>query len=300
METKNSFYEKIIELIPSESLKRAIRDTGYRLSDLTLLSTLFYCAPDFDSRVEYLRLAREHFEGEVGEYAGRLLRAETDKHDAYFKDDPLAVFELHIKETPDSFGETYLCDSFDSAMKMIPLFYGEYGGEESDSTRYSVVKRRVFSNAPGRAFSEDYLGRADLLPGMILYSVDSCRHDAAEECSHLCFECDGICLCCGDVRYPLFTEDCDAVWYRGFDGAMHFGVVRVWDDAPANECYVIPLDSEWIRHHDFENVTYAHQHIPCPYVEKLAPDQLPEGMRDDYYAYMDWCRQTKHAEEFIS
>ena len=284
----DSMQEQIIDLIPSKSLKKAIRETGYRLSDIALLSTAYICAPDFNSRLEYLLLVRDSLVGEIRSFAERLIQAERQQQSLFFRNDAGAVIELHIKETPDAYEETYLCSSIESAMKMISMYYEEYGGSENTSSRYHFVKRRVFSAAAGQKFSEDSLGEAVFLPGEILYSVDMDGFCVRSNCSHLCFECDGYGIECQSVQYPYFTEDGDAVEYFEDSGKKRFGVVRQWTDAPANECYIIPLDCPEIRYHDFDNATFSHQHIPAPFVEKISPNQLPDEMREDYWALVNY------------
>lgn len=280
-----SLQDKVVNLIPSVSLRNAIKETGYHLSDITLLATVFNYAPNFDSRIEYLKLLYNSFSGEIKAYTARIIETQHKMLDEFVKSESGVVFELHIKDTPQSYDERYLCSSFEAAMKMIPLFYQEYGDEENSLSRYHIVKRRIFSASDGEEFSEDYIGEVTLLPGEIIYSVemDGCR---AEDCDGLCFDCSRYCVSGNDIEYPCFTNDGDAVKYCIEDGIEKFGVIQQWDDVPADECYIIPLDSMRIRYHDFENVFYAHEHIPSPLVEKISADTLPQKMQEDYLAYL--------------
>ena len=173
-------------------------------------------------------------------------------------------------------------------MKMIPMFYEKYGGKENASSRYHLVKRRVFSSAIGQEFSEDYLGEAVFLPNQILYSVKADGYYVDSNCSHFCDECDGYAIRCEVVHYPRFTENGDAVKYFDYDGKKQFGIVRQWAEAPTNECYIVPLDCPEIRYHDFDNATFSHQHISAPFVEKINPNQLPDEMREDYCAFVNY------------
>ena len=288
-----SLYDQVIELIPSNCLKCAIKENQFPLSDITLLSTAYRCAPDYETRLKYLELLRDQFTGKIKEYADSLITSERNMLKGFYEDYPDAIFELHIKESPNSYDEKYLCASIESALKIIPMFYKEYECTENELSRYKIVKRRVFSGADNELFSEDWLGDAVFLPGNILYSVDAEEYRLNDNCSHDCLECDG-CLDCNAGEYPCFTKNGDAVEFIDLlDLSKHFGVVLQNDNDPVNELYIIPLDSERIRYHDFENVFYAHEHCYAPFVEKISPDQLPEKIRKDYFAFLQFINDEK-------
>ena len=289
-----SLYDQVIELIPSNSLKSAIKENQFSLSDITLLSTAYRCAPDYETRLKYLEQLRDQFTGNIKQYCESIIVSEQKMLKGFYEDYPDAVFELHIKETPKSYDEKYLCTSIDSALKLIPMFYKEYDCNETDSARYKIVKRRVFSSADNEQFSEDWQGDAVFLPGNVLYSIDAEEYRLEENCSHDCFECDGCCLDSIAVEYPCFTMNGDAVEYIDLlDWSKHYGVVLQNDNESLNELYIIPLDSERIRYHDFENVFYAHEHCYAPFVEKISPDQLPEIIRKDYFAFLQFINDEK-------
>jgi len=281
----DSLHDCIVNLIPSKDLRYAIKEKGYLLSDIALLSTVVHCTLDFASRIEYLRMLESAFVGEIKAYTTRIIESQLQMREAFLKQESGVVFELHIKETPDAADETYLCSSLDAAMAMIPLFYREYDSEENDSSRYHIVKRRVFSADKGELFSEDYLGDAVFLPNRTMYSV---HVDAfcAEDCDYSCLDCNRYCVHCDRIQYPCFTSHGDVVKYREIDGSASYGVVLQWDDAPTNECYVIPLDSEYIRYHDFKNAHNSHKHVLSVFVEKVTVDCLPSAMQDNCLAYL--------------
>ena len=282
-----SIQDKVIKLIPSENLKTAIRETGYQLSDIALLTVVYKCAPDFDTRIEYLKLLRDIFSGEIKEYTERIIETQRKMLDDFKRNEPDVVFELHIKETPDSYDERYLCRSYDDALKMIFLFYQEYESAEEKESRYYIEKRRVLSAESG-VFAEDYIEDMHLLPNNVVYSVsmDECR--AEIDCDGLCIDCDKCCVHSNEIPYPRFVDDSDVIRYREYGKKECFGFVHHWDDAPTSEYYVIPLDSEQIRYHDFENAFYAHEHIAAVFVEKCDVNELPEKMKNDYFAYLEY------------
>lgn len=281
----NSLQERVANLIPSKDLRMAIKESDFCLTDTALLSIVYHCSPDFSSRIAHMRMLAAAFTGELRTYTERIIETQQQMLHAFLQDEPGAVYELHIKETPDSYDETYLCSSFDAAMKLVPMFYQEYNGQENASSRYRVVKRRIFAAKEREAFSEDYLGDADLLSGGVFYSVHMDGY-SSEDCEgQICIDCEKYCIHNMEDPYPCFTCHGDAVKYRKDDGAERFGVVLQWDNAPTYECYIIPLDNEHIRYHDFEYAHYGHEHILSVFVERVSVEQLPSGMQTDYLAY---------------
>lgn len=286
----DSLHNRIVNLIPSEDLRNLIKSTEYQLTDIALLATVYHCAPDFASRIEHLQMLESTFTGELKAYAARIIETQNQMMDMFLRSETGVAFELHIKETPDAYDATYLCGSFDAAMKMIPLFYREYGSSENTLSRYRIVKRRIFSAKEGEVFSEDHLGEAVLLPGGIIQSVEM-NGFCAENCDGLCVDCERYCVHRQDVLYPGFTNHADAVKYRKYDGSVGFGVIHQWGDDPTNECYIIPLNSEQVRYHDFANAHYAHEHIPSVFVERISADSLSGEMRKDYLAYCAFLKE---------
>ena len=173
---------------------------------------------------------------------------------------------------------------------MIPLFYQEYdSAKETDRSRYEITKRRIFSGRDGEVFSEDELGSLTLLPGARVYSVELYSMSTApESCGGECLNCALPCVTAHEVLFPCFTKNGDAVRYTDRSGAVSYGVVLQEDERPCADCYLIPLNSDVMYYHDFENVHNAHQHIPAPLVEPIAPEELPERMKKDFEAFRSY------------
>ena len=284
----DSLYNRVMSLIPSGSLKKQISLSGFHASDQDLLSIVWNNAPDYETRLALLRELEQSFSGEIKEYTSRLIHRERQMLESFITPEENAVYELYIKETPHAYEERYICRSYEDALRMIPLFYQEYGGTENASSRYRIEKRRILSEETG--FSEDALGDMYLHPGMKIYSVSVYAFDfQAEECEGVdCEDCHKPCKN-HNVRFPLFARHGDAVRcrYWGESAEEEYGIVLVEEDAPCVDYYVIPLDSNSIRHHDFINIYDAHRHVPAPLMERIEPDTLPGKMKKDYLA----CRQ---------
>lgn len=278
---------RIVSLIPSKSLKDQIELTNYHLSNEDLLSTAYNYAKDYDTRLELLQMLEQHFTGELRDYTSRLIQVQRQMLESFLEQEENVVYELHIKDTPDAYDERYLCKSFDAALRIIPLFFKEYNCEENSLTRYTIIKRRILSEED--EFSEDEIGELILLAGMRVYSANVWSFDRqAEACSGQCFKCNLPCAVCHETIFPQFIRHGDAVKFYDFSGEESYGIAFEPDNQPRSECYVIPLESDAVRYHDFANIHNAHQHIPAPLTERIKEEALPEEMREDYRACLQY------------
>lgn len=278
---------RIVSLIPSTSLKNQIRLINHRLSDADLLSTAYRYAADYDARVELLQMLEQQFTGDLRDYTSKLIHVQRQMLEVFLKPEDNTVYELHIKDTPDAYDERYLCKSFDAAIRIIPLFFQEYDCEENSLTRYTIVKRRVLSEEAD--FSDDELGELVMLAGMRVYSVNMWSFDhQAEECAGQCLNCNSPCADCHETIFPQFIQHGDAVKIYDLSGKESYGIALAFNNLPCSEYYVIPLDSDAVRYHDFDNIHDAHQHIPAPLTERIEEAALPEEIRADYKACLKY------------
>ncbi len=292
MAVTDALRNKILSLIPSSDLKKQISLLDWQFSDKDLLSIAREYAPDYEARIAILQMLEQCFSGELKEYTSRIIHTQNLMLDSFMQPDQDAVYELHIKETPNAYDERYLCRSYQDALRTIQLFYQEYDGQESVSSRYTIVKRLVLSE--NMKFSEDELGKIVLLPGMKVYSVNLYAYSyLAEECDGMsCMECSRLCARIHRTLFPLFLRHGDAVKYREYDGEEAFGIVLVSESHPCNEYYVIPLNSIAVRYHDYINIYDEHQHIPAPLVSRVSEKDLPEKNREDYKSCLQYIKQN--------
>ncbi len=294
----DTLYNQILEWIPSNGLKKAIRE-GERCSDLTMLSAAYHCAPDFEARLDILEKFSAEFDGELKKYAEKLRRTESRKRERFIRPEAQTIYELNIRERPEMAKESFLCTSYEAALMHIKRYYEYYECEEEADVWYSIEKRCLFAGEKieGDTLRES-IATAILKRGGLLKSVSIWQEEGFDSCHD---DCDGGCdddcvLACikgREVKYPAFAQDGDAVRYIGWEDVPGYGVVRMWEDLPERECYIIQLDSMEIMLHDFENDHYAHIHVGCPFVEVISADELPENLREPYRAYAEFIREQK-------
>ena len=273
--------EEILSVIPSESLKRRLKEPDYCPSEQDLLVIAFNYAPDYDTRLRLLEGLEQTTSGTVREYTARVLEMQRRILADFCKPAKDAVFELHIKDTPDAWDERYLCRTYESAVGCIALFYKEYEGVsgETEASRYRIVKRRIRSE--GEPFAEDALGEMILLPGQRIYSVD--LHDEAYHFR----DGDGVTVDPWEALFPNYIGHGDAV--KCIDpptGKAFYGVAYRFDEAQIDSCYVLPLTDRTLNEADLEHLHDGHEHVLMPLVEQIDASELPEALRENYQRYL--------------
>ena len=284
---------EIIELLPSEDLKAKIRETGHHFSEGQLLQIIYEYAPSFEKRIELLERFARVAAPDISEQARVFISTQQNNFKNFVEKSEGFIYELHIKDTPDSYDERYLCASYEAALAFIDLFYEKYadiGTKETDESRYMIVKRKIFSGS-GK-FEEDNYGECSLGPNKTLLKVDDYENEFVCELHIPCSDCDKICPRREyDLLFPCFVCDRALIRYRGHGGEEHFGV-SLCDgnncDELADCLYVIPLDSNAVSYHDFENDFNAHVHVELPLAETASIEDLDETMRNDYLEYLKY------------
>ena len=221
-------------------------------------------------------LAKAHIEHEQENFA-RFIEAPEN-----------VVYELHIKTTPESWEENYLCASYNSALGCIDKFYKHYADinvKETEQTRYKILKRKVFSESD--EFDDDAAAECVLGPNKTVLEVSDYQNYFENFC-----EKKGICPPNNDeVMYPCFAKDLALIKYADYEGKAHFGVCLCLASCKkscglTDFLYVLPLDGTTIRERRFDDVFYDHDHITMPEVTLASTDDLDETMRKNYY---DFC-----------
>ncbi len=72
----DSLQKQILSLLPSETLKKEITNKSWHFSDRDLLAIAWHYAPDFDARIDLLRLLEQQTEGDLKAYIRRILETQ--------------------------------------------------------------------------------------------------------------------------------------------------------------------------------------------------------------------------------
>lgn len=270
---KNSIQQQIVSRFWSESLKKHIAETGHVFSDEELLGLVWHFVPEYQERLRLFGLIAEHIPT-VSEHARRCMVWMEETLTQFKQHDPHTVYELHIKDTPDSWDERYLCATYEAALEMIDGFHKEYDANETEETQYTIEKRRILQ--VGEQFQEDYLATCELGPGKVLLSAEadevSCEY---RPCDGDCMECEKTRASCMDILFPPFLPNLSLVKYRHL-GKIEYGITfEPGRDDLADSVYIMPLggitDPDW----------WDHDHVYHPYVDIALEEELTEKQKQE-------------------
>lgn len=278
---------EIIELLPSADLKAKIKETNHQFKESELLEIIYTYAPSFDARLDLLGRYAEIASPDISALAKAYIEYEQETLARFIEAPEGTVYELCIKETPDSYEEKYLCSSYNAALVCVDRFYEEYAdfSKETEQTRYKILKRKIFFESD--KFDADAPAECVLGPNKTLLEVSDYQNYFENFC-----EKKGICPPDNDdVMYPCFTKDLALVKYTESDGEEHFGVCLCCESCKKS-CglidflYVLRLDGTTIRDRRYEDDFYDHDHIALPEVTLASTDDLDETMRRNYFEFV--------------
>lgn len=292
--------EEIISLIPSEDLKKKIKETNHTFRENELLQIIEKYAEPRDLRLDMMRRFSEIASPQISALAKEYIRYEEAMLSAFVEGRKSIVYELEIKEDPEAYEERYLCDSYNSALLTIDKFFRRYSfAKENESTVYTISKRYVLSEED--VFDEDKLAECTLGPGKVIrrlwseeVSTGGCKVD------NPCSECDQICRHrCDEVKYPNIAENFTLVKYKGDKGEWRFAVNLDhpdMDNSLLEELYALNLDSRDIAAHNFSGdaIFAAHTHLALPTVALASLDDLTEQERVTYRALVEYLKKNPH------
>ena len=72
----DSLQKQILSLLPYETLKKEITNKSWHFSNRDLLAIAWHYAPDFDARIDLLRLLEQQTEGDLTVYIRRILETQ--------------------------------------------------------------------------------------------------------------------------------------------------------------------------------------------------------------------------------
>ena len=276
-------------LIKSNSLKNMIKKTNKIFEPIELVKIVFNYSESYEQRLNLLSLIEANINDDsLKKYIMHIINTQREILDKFLEQEEKCVYELHINETPDSYEERYLCNSYMDAKNMIALFYQEYGGRESKLSKYKIEKRKIFKGK--EKFEEDYLGHC-----ILNFKREICKveidnvNSYANICDGRCGdECKMLCINNVYIDFPCFLKDMDIVDYVDYNGKSHYGVYLENMSNIKEEYYIIPLDCMAMRYYIFERDFYNHEHIEAPFVEKAELDNIPDDIKNIYKAYIDY------------
>lgn len=285
---------EIINLLPSKQLKDKIRECGHVFSETDLLYIISLYAPNFDKKLEMLSRFAGIASPEVADAARKFIGFYQAHHDAFFTKTDGAVFKVKIWQdnVPGQFEPDFdfIAVSFESALIGIDRYYREYEETETDKARYRIIKTHLFTGDESDDDEfPDYLGECLLGAGKILLEIEDERvpYDFPDDDNAI-----APYNAYGNLAVPDILHNRDIVLYEAGYGV----VLEHIPDSLSSYTYVIPLNSKYLAHGNYAEAWRDHSH---PYahsiIKIILPDELPEDMHNNYFAYMKYLDEHPEA-----
>lgn len=280
MNTKQ-IQERIVALLPSQTLKRAIAAQNYTFREIDLVRMAWEYVPLLEDKLEILNELSFAKGKRAAELARNVRAYLLAMRDAYLKNDPEAVYELRIRSAPDSYEEKYICRNYEAALRMIEGFWQEYGDlsgdEEREQAIYSIVKRKILD----AVFQEDELGDCMLNGNLQVLCMDDYSVEKEDHGIHY--------SSMSDVLFPCCIPDLSPVRYTISGRFPEYGVAVHLEKEAAQiyEYYILRLIDDAYFEWNADNTFCAHEHIEPPYVELITADDLPEKKKINYQKFIE-------------
>ena len=249
----------IVKAIPSPELRREIELWNYRFSETDLLKIAYNCAPSFGRMIQLFELVSREAAKPAADYANQLIRWQYAVRDEFCRAADGAVFEIITDAGTESFKQLY----------EVRNRIRELSGQK----QYVVIKR---DTKTCEELGTAVLRQDRLLAKVRAYSIE-CPADAKP----------GFSWECG-VRFPTHIANRALVRYTDKIGNEHFGVHVHGKAGLTEKLYVIPLDSDMMRLHDYEREFSDHEHIYPPFAFSADIAELNDRQKADYFAYLEY------------
>ena len=207
-----------------------------------------------------------------------------NKFDEFKRSSNDYIYELNIKETPETGVERFICKSFNSALDLIDEYYKIYDFEPDIKAFYEIIKHKVFTGKIDEV--RDFCGSC-----ILDYQKNICEVTFSNEpdyygCDGACFECEHQCITNINIKFPDFIKYKDLVKYQSYNKSIKYGICLDEPECQGEDCYIIPLNCFALRYNNFDKANDFHEHIPFPYIEKAAEKDLSNEYKKIYREYL--------------
>lgn len=323
--THGELQKIILTCIPSESLKRAIRERNILFEYPDLLTVAYRYARTFDERIRFLELIAAHADEEVSVAARRIDDYEKRKLTDLKTPAAGEVYELTVTER-GKYEHRQLCDSFETALSLFLRFMKEYfkaddPKEAADEIRHAAIIRRKMAKAEdetdlAHGFDDETIW-GTLNPAGEIEKVDNDLYDRCPDGAKktepeddeytACDLCDKICPYDRVVPFPEYLKNGDIVRCREDGETMTCVWLRTDSDEPDDNIeryYVLHLNGKSMKERIWRNpeTKYdvffnAHYHPSAPDTEKIEISDLDEETREIYLDFMRFYEEYERERE---
>ena len=305
------FYNKIIKLIPSNTLKEFLKTSKFKFTQKDMLAIIDDYSRNYAEKIALLQEAVKCLEDkDVVYHAKKLIQLRTGYFDDFMLPSDDCVYEINII-TDDCYpeGRVFITKTFEDAIILIKNYNKQYGdGYFTDnkagtlignkSVYYKIYKTTTF--APQKPsdihkkvghLGECLLGKKLEIIDVETYgnsNVNNYGERVVYKCKNKdCDDCKNKCITMHNIRFPAFLQQYQLVAFKHYK--INYGVVLYQMQDGDNDSYIVYLnDNDFIVNREElkgpDDYRIIEEHWHPSYLDVYIPDRqdVPDNIYENY------------------
>lgn len=292
---------KIVSLIPSKTIRKAVKDTKHHFSDLELVQIITEFAPSWEEMIQLLLESKKYIEDtKIKKYITQLVNIEKKQYKRLITQEEGYIYDVVMN--PES-QERYLVPDFESAFTTIDNYikcYKKYI-KKNDYQKIEILKRKVSKRLTSREIDVNDEPVSCVLNEKkeikrIYSDLKGAFYDKVEVDLHAIQYPDVFKT--GDLVYVDINKYPNLKPYRYFnynekiDDDKMYGINsfdNYQDLEETDVCCFLGLSSEYVFYRKIEldeegycRYLMCHDHIDYGYIEKADLNMVPDKIKEDY------------------
>lgn len=295
--------KQIIELIPSQTIKNAIKESNHKFTDLEYVQLVEEFAKSWNSKINLLNKIKENINNKnIISYIDAYVTSEYNAYNKFIKKEENYVYDVIINYISNHDEERFLCNKFDSLMKVIDSFRENFKEfiTDDDFKNIKIIKRKI--SIWETAEEIDEVGNIDvyLNENMEIYYIYDDEYVDLEDYN----------LHMNAIKYPTIFKAGDLVYidknkyklqignytdyYYSISKDKIYGIVGfnqnvTYEYGDIDVCYFLNLSNQYVHFRSIgrdeqQYISYleCHCHIDFGYIEKIDVNEIPQKIKEDY------------------
>ena len=309
--TNTELEKKIINLIPSNTVKKEIYKQNHKFSDLELVQIIIEFAPTWNQMIEHLINIKNNINDiKIIKYIDEYISVEKKKYEMLVSNDADYVYEVDM--FPGSPGDKYLCPNYESTYITIKTYeetYKEFIDVKTNNNIFINKCRVAVRSNPNDIDEIDDP----------VYAILNFKKEIIRIYSNL-YEIS-LELEINPIKYPNIFKAGDLVYvdtkmfpqyeltfgnyYNEYDKNKRFGInsfdnIKKFGEE-VDECCFLDLSSEYVEYrkieinnNDYCDYLMCHIHLDFGYLEKAKLEELPNKIYNDYKYVIETLNNLGH------
>lgn len=295
--------KQIIELIPSKTMRDAIKECEHKFTDLEYVQMVEEFAKSWHSKIDLLNKIKENInDKDIVSYIEAYVKSEINAYNKFIRTEENYVYDVIMDCISNHDEEKYLCVSIDSLMNVIDSYRENYKEviNEDDFKHIKIIKRKISSwNTPKEI---DEVRNIDVYfnENMEIHSIYDDDYINPEDYN----------LNMNAIKYPTIFKAGDLVYidknkyelqvgkytdyYYSISKDKIFGIVGLNQNerdsyGDVDVCYFLNLSNQYVHfrsigrnEQQYVNYLDCHTHIDFGYIEKIDVRKVKPKIKDDY------------------